>query len=58
MSLIVINCLNKTRLGNNSHFKDRIPKHLTFDVVYKFQSGLCNESHYGECVRHLNVRIG
>ena len=49
---------NKTRLGNNFHFKDRIPKDLTSGVVYKFQCGLCNESYYGECVRHLNVRIG
>ena len=48
---------NKTRLGNNFHFKDRIPKDLTSGVVYKFQCGLCNESYYGECVRHLNVRI-
>ena len=49
---------NKTRLGNNFHFKDLIPKDLTSGVVYKFQCGLCNESYYGECVRHLNVRIG
>ena len=28
---------NKTRLGNNFHFKDRIPKDLTSGVVYKFQ---------------------
>ena len=27
-------------------------------VIYKFQSGLCNESYYGEYIRHLNVRIG
>ena len=38
---------NKTRLGNNFHFKDQIPKDLTSDVVYKFQCGLCNES-YGD----------
>ena len=49
---------NKTRLGNNFHFKDQIPKDLTSGVVYKFQCGLCNESYYGECLRHLNVRIG
>ena len=35
---------NKTRLGNNFHFKDQIPKDLTSGVVYKFQCGLCNES--------------
>ena len=50
---------SKTRLGNNSHFKDQIPKHLTSGVVYKFQCGLCKEeSYYGECMRHLNVRTG
>ena len=49
---------NKTRLGNNFHLKDWIPKDLISGVVYKFQSGLHNESYYGECVRHLKVRIG
>ena len=49
---------NKTRLGKNFHLKDQIPKDLTSGVVYKFQCGLCNESYYGECMRHLNVRIG
>ena len=49
---------NKTRLGNNFHFKDQIPKDLTSGVLYKFQCGLCNESYSGECVRHLNIRIG
>ena len=49
---------NKTRLGNNFHFKDRIPKDPTSIAVYKFQCGLCNECYYGACVRHLNLRIG
>ena len=49
---------NKTRLGNNFNFKDQIPKDLTSGAVYKFQVGLCNESCYGECMRHLNFRIG
>ena len=48
----------KSRLGNSFHFKDRISKDLTSGVVYKFQCGLCNESYYGERVRHLNVRTG
>ena len=39
-------------------FQDRIPKELTSGVVYEFQCGLCNESYYGECIRHLNVRTG
>ena len=49
---------NKTTLGNNFHFKDQIPKDLFSCVVYKFQCGLCNEFYYGECMRHLNFRIG
>ena len=31
---------NKIRLGNNFHFKNRIPKDLTSGVVYKFQCRL------------------
>ena len=58
----VLNCCklfkNKTRWGNNFHFKDQIPKDITSGVIYKFQCGLCNESYYGECVRHLNVKTG
>ena len=49
---------NKTRLGNNFRFKDRIPKDLDFGVVYKFQCGRWYESYYVECVRHLDVKIG
>ena len=49
---------NKTRLGNKFHFKDQIPKDLSSGVIYKFQCGLCNESYYGEFMRHLHVRIG
>ena len=48
----------KTRLGNNFHMKDQISKDLNSDVVYKFQCGLCLESYYNECVRHVNIRIG
>ena len=40
------------------HFKDQIPKELTSCVVYKFQCGVCNETYYGETVRHLVVRSG
>ena len=47
-----------TRLCSNFQSKDRNPNNLTSGVVFKFQCGLCNESYYGECVRHLNVRIG
>ena len=47
----------KTRKGNNFHFKDRVSKDRNSGVVYKFQCGLCNESCYGVCVRHLNARI-
>ena len=49
---------SQNKLAKAFHYKDRIPKELISDVVYKFQCGLCNESYYGECMRHLNVRIG
>ena len=43
---------NKTRLGNKSHFKDRIPQDLTSSFIYKLRC--CIESR----ARYLNVRIG
>ena len=49
---------SQNELAKPFRFKDHIPKELTSGVVYKFQCGLCNESYYGECARHLNVRIG
>ena len=49
---------NQTRLDKNFNFKDWVPKDLTSGVVYKIQNELCNESNYGECVRHLNISIG
>ena len=48
----------ETNLAKAFRFKDLIPKELTSGVVYKFQCGFRNESYYGECIRHLNVRIG
>ena len=47
---------SQNKLCNNFCFKDPVPQILTSGVVYKFQCGLCNESYYGECVRHLAVR--
>ena len=61
----VLNCCKReiafkcqTRLSNSFRFKDPIPKDLTSGVVYKFQCGLCNESYYGESIRHLDIRSG
>ena len=34
------------------------PQIFTSGVIYKFQCGLCNESNYGECVRHLVISSG
>ena len=49
---------SQNKLAKAFRFKDRILKELTSGVVYKFQRGFCNGSYYGECVRHLTVRIG
>ena len=48
----------QTTLSNSFRFKDPIPKDLIHGVVYKFQCGLCNESYYGESIRHLDIRCG
>ena len=49
---------SQNKLVKAFRFKDGISKELTSGAVYKFQCGLCNQSYYGECIRHLNVRIG
>ena len=61
----VLNCCtlqlifkSQDRLCNNFCLKDPVPQILTSSVFYKFHCGLCNESYYGECVRHLAVRSG
>ena len=61
----VLNCCklqvifkSQNKLSNNFRFKYPVPQMLTSGVVYKFQCGLCNESYYRECVRHLAVSSG
>ena len=61
----VLNCLklqfifkSQKKLCNNFCFKNFVPQVPTPGVLCKFQCGLCNESYYGECVRHLTVRSG
>ena len=49
---------SQNKLANTFSLKDRIQKELKSGFVYKLQCGLCNTSCYGECIRHLNVRIG
>ena len=41
-------------MDNAFQFKDHAPKDITSGTVYKFQC----ECRYGECVTHLNLRIG
>ena len=53
---IVFKC--QTRLSNSFRYKDPISKDLISGVDYKFQCGLCNESYYGESIRHLHIRSG
>ena len=45
------------KLANYFAFKDWISKELTPGVIYKFQCGLCNKSHYRECIRHLKIGL-
>ena len=46
---------NKTRLGNNFHLKDQIPKDLTSGVVYKF--GLCNVHSVDSTMSPIMVNV-
>ena len=61
----VLNCCKleiaficQTKLSNSFLFKDPIPKDLISGVVCKLQCGLCNDSYYGESIRHLDIRSG
>ena len=61
----VLNCCKleiafkcQTRLSNFFRYKDSIVKDLISGTVYKFQCSLCNESYYGESIRHLDIRSG
>ena len=61
----VLNCCKleiafkcQTKFSNSFRFKDPLPKDLISGVVYKFQCGLCNESYYGESIKHLDIRSG
>ena len=51
-------CLYDILLDTKYDSKDPFLLILTSGVVYEFQCRLCNESYYGECVRHLAVRSG
>ena len=44
------------RLSSLFAFKDKIPKALNSNLVYKFTCGDCNVSYYGKTDRHLQVR--
>ena len=35
---------------------DPIPKGFISVVVFKFQCDLCNDSYYGESIRHIDIR--
>ena len=59
LSAVNYRLLLKVKINsNNVRFKDLVPQIITSGVVYKFQCGLCNESYYTQCVRHLVVRCG
>ena len=49
---------SQNKLYNNFCFKGSVFQILTSAVVYKFRCGLCYESYYIGCVRHLAVRSG
>ena len=48
----------KTILSNSFRYKGSIPKDLISGIVSKFQCGLCNDSHYSESLRQLDINSG
>ena len=61
----VLNCCKldiafkcQIRFSNSFPFKEPITNDLIFRIVYKFRCGPCNESYYGESIRHLDMRSG
>ena len=53
---MLVNC--QTTPSNSFRYQEVVPKDLVSAVVYKFQYGICNESYYGESIRHLDIRSG
>ena len=47
----------KCNISNFFTFKDKIPLFLLSDIVYKFQCGSCNDTHYGKTRRHFEARM-
>ena len=61
----VLNCCkleiafwSQTKLSNCFPFNDLIPKDLISGNVCKCQCDLCNESHCGEGIKHVDIRSG
>ena len=49
---------SQNKLAKTFRFQDYISKELASSNIYEFHCWHCSESYYGECTRHLNVRIG
>jgi hypothetical protein len=47
---------SNNRLSSIFSFKNKIPKELCSNLVYKFSCGSCNVSYIGKTNRHLKVR--
>ena len=54
LRLIFINGFSIARMFP---FKDRIPKCVRSNVVYKYCCGICNSTYIGETTRHYNTRV-
>ena len=45
------------KLSTIFSFKDKIPKHISSLVLYKYTCDVCNASYIGKTKRHLKVRL-
>ena len=49
---------SSTRICNFFQFKDKILCCFHSNVVYKFPSGRCSHTYYGEACQHFSVSVG
>ena len=48
---------NNFSISSMFQFKDRIPKCIKSNVVYKYSCGICNSTYIGETTRHYTTRV-
>ena len=48
---------NAYTIGSFFRYKDRVPKELRSNIVYKFNCSSCNAGYIGSSIRNLKIRV-